>query len=73
MLRRFADRPQMVVSRSDARQSQPIARCRLPGTVLLELARRGVSREQAYRGVQRNAMRSFAEQREFGRSCWPTG
>jgi adenylosuccinate lyase len=35
------------------------------GTVLLELARRGVSREQAYEWVQRNAMRSFAEQREF--------
>ena len=33
------------------------------GTVLLELARRGVSREQAYEWVQRNAMRSFAEQR----------
>ena len=29
------------------------------GTVLLELARRGVSREQAYEWVQRNAMRSF--------------
>jgi adenylosuccinate lyase len=35
------------------------------GTVLLELAKRGVSREQAYEWVQRNAMRSFAEQREF--------
>jgi adenylosuccinate lyase len=35
------------------------------GTVLLELARRGVSREQSYEWVQRNAMRSFAEQREF--------
>jgi adenylosuccinate lyase len=35
------------------------------GTVLLELARRGVSREQAYEWVQRNAMRSFAEQRDF--------
>src|SRR5688572_7845771 len=35
------------------------------GTVLLELARRGVSREQAYEWVQRNAMRSFSEQREF--------
>jgi adenylosuccinate lyase len=31
------------------------------GTVLLELARRGVSREQAYEWVQRNAMRSFHE------------
>ena len=35
------------------------------GTVLLELARRGVSREQAYEWVQRNAMHSFAEKREF--------
>ena len=35
------------------------------GTVLLELAGKGVSREQAYDWVQRNAMRSFAEQRDF--------
>ena len=35
------------------------------GTVLLELARRGVSREDAYEWVQRNAMRSFAEARDF--------
>jgi adenylosuccinate lyase len=35
------------------------------GTVLLELARRGVSREQAYEWVQRNAMRSFHEARDF--------
>ena len=35
------------------------------GQVLLELARRGVSREQAYLWVQRNAMRSFHEQRDF--------
>ena len=35
------------------------------GTVLLELAKRGVSREQAYEWVQRNAMRSFNEQRDF--------
>jgi adenylosuccinate lyase len=35
------------------------------GTVLLELARRGVSREQAYEWVQRNAMRSFREHRDF--------
>jgi adenylosuccinate lyase len=33
--------------------------------VLLELARRGVSREQAYEWVQRNAMRAFHEQRDF--------
>jgi adenylosuccinate lyase len=35
------------------------------GTVLLELARRGVLREQAYEWVQRNAMRAFHEQRDF--------
>ncbi len=35
------------------------------GSVLLELARRGVSREQAYEWVQRNAMRSFHEARDF--------
>ena len=35
------------------------------GTILLELARRGISREQAYEWVQRNAMRSFAEHRDF--------
>ena len=35
------------------------------GTVLLELARRGMSREQAYEWVQRNAMRSFHEKRDF--------
>jgi adenylosuccinate lyase len=35
------------------------------GQVLLELAARGISREQAYAWVQRNAMRSFEEQRPF--------
>jgi adenylosuccinate lyase len=35
------------------------------GTVLLELARRGISREQAYEWVQRNAMRAFDEKRSF--------
>jgi adenylosuccinate lyase len=35
------------------------------GTVLLELARRGVSRERAYEWVQRNAMRAFDEKRDF--------
>jgi adenylosuccinate lyase len=35
------------------------------GTVLLELAQRGVSREKAYEWVQRNAMRAFQEQRDF--------
>jgi len=35
------------------------------GQILLELARRGVAREQAYTWVQRNAMQSFHEQRDF--------
>ena len=35
------------------------------GTVLLELAKQGISREQAYEWVQRNAMRSFHEKAEF--------
>jgi adenylosuccinate lyase len=35
------------------------------GTVLLELARRGVSREEAYTWVQRNAMRSHDERLDF--------
>jgi len=35
------------------------------GQVLLELARVGISREQAYDWVQRNAMRSFHEKTEF--------
>jgi adenylosuccinate lyase len=35
------------------------------GSVLLELAKRGISREQAYEWVQRNAMRSFHEQQPF--------
>jgi len=35
------------------------------GSVLLELARRGISREQSYEWVQRNAMRAFHEKRDF--------
>jgi len=35
------------------------------GAILLELARRGVAREEAYAWVQRNAMRAFDEQRDF--------
>src|ERR1700756_4078112 len=35
------------------------------GSVLLEILRRGISREQAYEWVQRNAMRAFAEGRDF--------
>jgi adenylosuccinate lyase len=50
------------------RMRENLARSRgvvFSGTVLLELARRGASREQAYEWVQRNAMRSFSEQRDF--------
>src|SRR4029078_13677671 len=35
------------------------------GTRVLAFATRGVSREQAYEWVQRNAMRAFHEQRDF--------
>jgi adenylosuccinate lyase len=35
------------------------------GQVLLELARRGIAREQAYEWVQRNAMRAFHERADF--------
>ena len=35
------------------------------GTVLLELARKGIVREDAYRWVQRNAMRSHDERTDF--------
>jgi len=35
------------------------------GQVLLELARRGISRERAYEWVQRNAMRAFHEKQDF--------
>ena len=35
------------------------------GSVLLELAKKGISREQAYEWVQRNAMRAFAEKVDF--------
>lgn len=35
------------------------------GSVLLALAKRGISREEAYLWVQRNAMRSFEERRDF--------
>ena len=35
------------------------------GTVLLELARRGILREEAYKWVQRNAMRSHDDDLDF--------
>ena len=67
MLRRFTRIVAGMVVYPD-RMLQNLARSRgvvFSGTVLLELARRGVSREQAYEWVQRNAMRAFHEQRDF--------
>src|SRR5262249_30998116 len=67
MLRRFARITRgMVVYRDRMREN--LGRSRgvvFSGTVLLELAKRGVSREQAYEWVQRNAMRSFEQGREL--------
>ncbi|MDQ3070652.1 MAG: adenylosuccinate lyase [Acidobacteriota bacterium] len=51
-----------------ARMKENLERSRgvvFSGTVLLELARRGISREQAYEWVQRNAMTSFHDQKDF--------
>jgi adenylosuccinate lyase len=67
MLRRFTRIVSgMVVN--NARMMENLKRSRgvvFSGSVLLELAKRGVSREQAYEMVQRNAMRSFAEEADF--------
>src|SRR5262245_44233154 len=67
MLRRFTRIVKGMVVHPD-RMLENLERSRgvvFSGTVLLELARRGVSREQAYEWVQRYAMRSFAEQKDF--------
>jgi adenylosuccinate lyase len=67
MLRRFTRIVADLVVRPD-RMRENLARSRglvFSGSVLLELARLGVSREQAYEWVQRNAMRSAQEQRDF--------
>jgi adenylosuccinate lyase len=67
MLRRFTAIVAGMVVHAD-RMRENLERSRgvvFSGSVLLELARRGVSREQAYEWVQRNAMRSFAERRPF--------
>jgi adenylosuccinate lyase len=67
MLRRFTRIVRGMVVYPD-RMHENLLRSRgvvFSGTVLLELARRGVSREEAYEWVQRNAMRAFHEQREF--------
>jgi adenylosuccinate lyase len=67
MLRRFTRIVSGMVVYPD-RMLENLGRSRgvvFSGSVLLELARRGVSREQAYEWVQRNAMRSFDERRDF--------
>jgi adenylosuccinate lyase len=67
MIRRFTRIVKGMVVYAD-RMRENLDRSRgvvFSGTVLLELARRGASREQAYEWVQRNAMRSFGEQRDF--------
>jgi len=67
MLRRFTRIVRGMVVYPD-RMKDNLERSRgvvFSGTVLLELARRGVSREQAYEWVQRNAMRAFDQRRDF--------
>ena len=67
MLRRFTRIVRGMVVYPD-RMKENLDRSRgvvFSGTVLLELARRGISREQAYEWVQRNAMRSFHEKTDF--------
>jgi adenylosuccinate lyase len=67
MLRRFTKITAGMIVNAD-RMLENLQRSRgvvFSGSVLLELAKRGVSREQAYDMVQRNAMRSFAEQKDF--------
>ena len=67
MLRRFSRIVTGMVVYAD-RMRENLERSRgvvFSGTVLLELARRGVSREQAYEWVQRKAMRSFHERQDY--------
>jgi adenylosuccinate lyase len=67
MLRRFARivSGMMVYPRRMCENLDRLRGVVFSGQVLLELARRGVSREQAYEWVQRHAMRAFDEQRDF--------
>jgi adenylosuccinate lyase len=67
MLRRFARIVRGMMVHPD-RMRENLNRSRglvFSGTVLLEVLKKGVSREQAYEWVQRNAMLSYAEQRDF--------
>jgi adenylosuccinate lyase len=67
MLRRFTRiLGGLVVNADRMRQNLELSRgVVFSGTVLLELAQRGVSREQAYEWVQRNAMRAYDEKKDF--------
>ena len=67
MLRRFTRIVHgMVVHRERMRENLERSRgVVFSGQILLELARRGISREKAYEWVQKNAMRSFDEQQDF--------
>jgi adenylosuccinate lyase len=67
MMRRFTTIVKGLVVHPD-RMRENLERSRgvvFSGTVLLELAQRGVSREQAYEWVQRNAMRAYDEKKDF--------
>ena len=67
MLRRFTKIVAGMVIYPE-RMAENLARSRgivFSGSVLLALAKRGISREQAYDWVQRNAMRSVGEARDF--------
>jgi adenylosuccinate lyase len=67
MLRRFTRIVSGMVIHTD-RMLENLKRSRgvvFSGQVLLELARRGISREQSYEWVQRNAMRSADERQDF--------
>jgi adenylosuccinate lyase len=67
MLRRFTRIASCMVVHPD-RMLENLGRSRgvvFSGTVLLALAGKGISRERAYEWVQRNAMRSYGEQRDF--------
>jgi adenylosuccinate lyase len=67
MLRRFTRIVAGMVVYAD-RMRENLGRSRgvvFSGQVLLELARRGISREQAYEWVQRNAMRAFHDRTDY--------
>ena len=67
MLRRFTRIVKgLVVNEDRMRQNLELSRgVVFSGTILLELAQRGVARERAYEWVQRNALRSYDEKKDF--------